>query len=220
MVTSSNRAVRKFIGREHLFTPGEYLIIPISLNFWYTKESSKKNHEEGDDKDYNNLYNLVIHSSKEFFIEQEMHHAFLLADTMIQLCLQLGQPKKQDIPDATVYALSKNWSGLIVVVENASPHAYLHIEVECLKSMNVVSTRQTLCTVDSVPPCHRQVLIALTHLEGSNGYSINYNISYRASSNAMLNTWPRLEGQKITNSPGITKKTFGLHAPRSMFLFN
>ncbi len=149
-----------------------------------------------------------------------MHPAFLLADTIIQLCLKLGQPKKQDIRDATVYALSKNWCGLIVVVENASPSAYLHIEVECLKSMNVVSTRQTLCTVDSVPPCHRQVLIALTHLEGSNGYSINYNISYRASSNALLNTWPRLEGQKITNYPAITKKTFGLHAPRSMFLFN
>ena len=181
-VTSSNRAVRKFIGCEHMFTPGEYLIIPISLNFWYTKESSKDSHDfqikDTDDKAYNNLYNLVIHSTKEFFVEQEMHSAFLLADTMIQLCLKLGQPKKQDIKDATVYALSKNWCGLIVVVENSSPNAYLHIEVECLKSMNVVSSRQTLCTTDSVPPCHRQVLIALTHLEGSNGYSINYNISY------------------------------------------
>lgn len=228
LVIASNRAVRKFIGSEHMFTPGEYLIIPVSLNFWYTKESIKNSSDDingqrvpdEDNKPYNNLYNLVIHSTKEFFIEQEMHHAFLLADTMIQLCLKLGQPKKQDIKDATVYALSKNWCGLIVVVENASPNAYLHIEVECLKSMNVVSTRQTLCTTDSVPPCHRQVLIALTHLEGSNGYSINYNISYRASSNALLNTWPRLEGQRITNHPAITKKTFGLHAPRSMFLFN
>ena len=111
-------------------------------------------------------------------------------------------------------------SGLIVVVENASTHAHLHIEVECLKSMNVVSTRQTLITTDSVPPNHRQVLIALTHLEGTSGYSINYNISYRASSNPLLNTWPRMEGRKVTNQPAITKKTLGLHAPRSMFLFN
>ncbi len=226
LVVSSNRAVRKFIGREHMFTPGEYLIVPISLNFWYTKESVKSSNSNSETMDnnantsYNNLYNLVLHSTKEFYIEQEMHHAFLLADTIIQLCLKHGQPKKQDIKDATVYALSKNWSGLIVVVENASPHAYLHIEVECLKSMNVVSTRQTLITTDSVPPCHRQVLIALSHLEGTNGYSINYNISYRASSNALLNTWPRLEGQKVANNPAITKKTFGLHAPRSMFIFN
>ena len=65
LVMSSNRAVRKFIGREHMFMPGEYLIVPVSLNFWFTKETTKsidsshQQHNQTDEKhSYNNLYNL------------------------------------------------------------------------------------------------------------------------------------------------------------------
>ena len=64
----------------------------------------------------------------------------------------------------------------------------------------------------------KHCFVVLTHLEGSSGYSIQYSIKYRLSSNPYLNTWPGMEGQMVTNTPEINKQTFGLHAPRSAFL--
>jgi calpain-15 len=64
LVVSSKRSIRKFIGSEHLFEPGEYLIVPFSFNFWYTGDSLGSS---------NNLYNLVFHSSKAIYIEQEVY---------------------------------------------------------------------------------------------------------------------------------------------------
>lgn len=59
VVMSSKRSIRKFIDKEHLFEPGEYLVVPFSFNFWYTSTD-------------NNLYNLVFHSSKAIYVEQEI----------------------------------------------------------------------------------------------------------------------------------------------------
>jgi len=233
---SSKRSVRKFIGSEHIFEAGEYLIVPMSFNFWYTTGPNRKstansaaaaaaivpesNNINNQNKSftYNNLYNLVIHSPKEFFVEQEMHSTFLLADTIIQLCMRNGNKTSAGLENACIYTMTKGWSGILVIAENCNERAYLHVELDCERSNNVVSTRQTLTTKDSVPPLHRQVLIILTHLEGSSGYSIQYSIKYRLSSNPYLNTWPGNEGQMITNKPEINKQTFGLHAPRSVFL--
>ncbi|CAF0703089.1 unnamed protein product [Brachionus calyciflorus] len=208
LVVSSKRSVRRFVGCEHIFEPGEYLIVPCSFNFWYTREALETN---------NNLYNLVIHSTKVFYLEQEMHSAFLLADTMIQLVTSLGSKTSSGLENACIYTLAKGYSGIIVVAENLNENAYLHVELDCERSNNVVSTRQALLTKDSVPPLHRQVLILLTQLEGSNSYSIQYSIKYRLSSNPYLNTWPGNEGRMVTNLPPINKQTFGLHVPRSVF---
>lgn len=206
-VVSSKRQIKRFVGREHIFEPGMYIIVPCSFNFWYTSENSNMN----------NLYNLVVQSPKQFFIEQEMYAAFLLADTMIQLCLNQGSKTSSGLENAGIYTLAKSYSGLIVVAENFNEHAYLHVELDCERSNNVVSTRQALLTKDSIPPLHRQVLILLTQLESSSSYSIQYSIKYRLSSNPYMNTWPGNEGRMITNLPHINKQTFGLHAPRSVF---
>lgn len=60
LVASSKRSIRKFIGLEHIFEPGEYLIVPFSFNFWYTSSSATRPGSSTD----NNLYNLVFHSPK------------------------------------------------------------------------------------------------------------------------------------------------------------
>jgi calpain-15 len=228
LVVSSKHSVRKFIGCEHIFEPGEYIIVPFSFNFWYTEASSsnynlsqvkaKSSNSNEDKNNNNNLYNLVIHSPKTFFLEQEMHSTFLLADTLIQLCLSKGSKTYAGLENACIYTLTKGFAGIVVVAENFNQNAFLHVELDCERSNNVVSTRQALTTKDSVQPLMRQVLIVLSHLEGSSGYSIQYSIKYRLSSNPYLNTWPGLEGAMVTNLPEITKKTFGLHAPRSAFI--
>ena len=230
LVVASKHSVRKFIGCEHIFEPGEYIIVPFSFNFWYTGsnvplKNSKTGSASASTSTYektasNNLYNLVIHSPKQFFIEQEMHSTFLLADTMIQLCLSKGSKTYAGLDNACIYTLTKGFAGIVVVAENLNQRTFLHVELDCERSNNVVSTRQVLTTKDSVQPLHRQVLIVLSHLEGSSGYSIQYSIKYRLSSNPYLNTWPGIEGLMATNLPEITKQTFGLHAPRSAFSWN
>lgn len=75
---SSKHSVRKFIGCENIFEPGEYIIVPFSFNFWYTTNSSNKKSNEMSintasvaasnstmiKNESNNLYNLVLHSPK------------------------------------------------------------------------------------------------------------------------------------------------------------
>ena len=194
-----------FLNRNYIFI---FQIVPVSFNFWYTGSV------EGNS---NNLYNLVIHSSKASVIEQEVCRPFLMADAMIELCITKGSVTSRGLANSCLYTLSSGYSGLIVVAENCNDNVCLHIELDCENSVNVVSTRRTLITKDSVPPLHRQVLMVLTQLEGSSSYSINYSMKYRLSSNRFLNTWPGSEGKREVNLPKITQETLALHAPRTVF---
>lgn len=58
LVKASRRSIAKFISLEHIFEPGEYVVVPFSLNFWHTTNQLRTN-----DNDIN-LYNLVFHSAK------------------------------------------------------------------------------------------------------------------------------------------------------------
>lgn len=210
LVASSRRSLKKFIQSEHILKPGEYVIVPLSFNLWRSKQPA----EHGDGPNFE--YNIAVHGSRPFKLEPELHSIRLQAETVIKLCLENGSKTYSGLQGVFIYTLAKFYSGLIVVAENLNDKGYFHIELNCEKSHNVVSTRKSLHTLDSVPPLHRQVIVLLTQSIGYKSFSIQYSIKYRLSySNPYLNTWPGNEGVYVTNRPQIKHE---LHLPQSVII--
>lgn len=225
---ATKRYVRKFMGCEHIFEAGEYLIVPMSFNFWTKPTSSKKARSKYDLQQqlqkktvnpFNNLYNLVVHSTKEFYLEQKIYSKSLLADTLIQLCLSKGERIPSALKGACIYQLTNYWSGILFVAENYDKKQYLHVELDLERSKNVTSTRESFITKDSVPPLSRQVLNVISHLEGIKDFSIHYKVKYRLSMNPNLIVWPGMSSRSKMkrNHPDLVMEPSNVHAPRSVF---
>jgi len=201
LVQHSKRQVRGFVGCSSILEPGCYLVVCLGFNHWHTGS-----------QDTFPQYILAIHSSKRLLAEQLSSSYHLLADSIISLTISKGQ-RHEGREGMTAYYLTKGWAGLVVMVENRHPNKWIQVRCDCEDSYNVVSTRGELRTVDSVPPLHRQVIIVLTQLEGSGGFSIAHRLTHRVALQPGLHDWGPLGADHI---PRIDSTLDGLHAPRAL----
>lgn len=201
LVEHSKRQVRGFVGCHKMLERDLYIVVCLAFNHWHTGMEDTSSYPE---------YVLAIHSSKRLLVEQISPPAFVLADAIISLTLAKGQ-RHEGREGMTAYYLTKGWAGLVVMVENRHVNKWIHVKCDCHESYNVVSTRGQLRTADSVPPLHRQVIIVLTQLEGSGGFSIAHRLTHRLANSGNLHDW----GPPDTHHcPPIDIQVEGLHSPR------
>ncbi len=195
-ITSSGRFLKRSINKDNLFEAGEYTILPLSFNFWYTANKVS--------------YNLAIHGAKPFLLEQDILPYYILSDAIISFAINAGEKFSQE-KKSSLYIVYENFIGILVVAENTDPKKYLHVEINAQEAENIVSTRQSLITIDSVPPLNRQVVILLTQLESSEGYKLSYTYKTEFKSEQSFS----YENEKdIMNFPRLNRYVVGLHSPR------
>ncbi|KAF0313377.1 Calpain-D [Amphibalanus amphitrite] len=203
LVQHSRRQVRGFVGCHAMLEPGNYLVVCVAFNHWQTAVA------DGAEQRYPG-HVLSLHSGRHLSVQRAPPESHLLADTVIQLTLTRGQ-RHEGREGMTAYYLTKGWAGLVVVVENRHSDRYIQVACDCSESYNVVSTRAQLRTADAVPPLHRQVIIVLTQLEGSGGFSITHRLTHRVSFSGGLADWGPAGA---AHQPPIGSDVAGLHSPR------
>lgn len=200
LLCCSKREVRYFAGTNFFLEPGIYLVFAMAFNHWSLIDLASVDAM------------LTIHSCKAVLVSTLTLPTTCLADAITQLAVAKGE-RHEGREGMTTYYLTRNWAGFIAVVENRNPHHSLHVQCDCSESSNVVSTRGTLKTVDAIPPLHRQVIILLTHMERSVGYSVSHRLIHRLwSIGTGLADW----APGANHVPALTHEVYGLHAPRPL----
>jgi hypothetical protein len=93
-VTASKREVKKHLAHEFIFEKGEYILVPLSFNFW-SQYLNNCNYE----------YNLVMHSSTDIFLAKTMYPRSFISDVLIHLCIAKGLQLFSDfVPDPPVWS--------------------------------------------------------------------------------------------------------------------
>ena len=115
LVFSSKHILKGYLSEDNIFEAGEYFLLPLSFNSWFSHNTNSViSYEDFPIKDqFFNKFNLVIHSEKDFFTDEEQHSDRFLADAVIEFCMKMGNKEDIGLENASIYTLTKGFEGFL-----------------------------------------------------------------------------------------------------------
>ncbi|VDK85153.1 unnamed protein product [Litomosoides sigmodontis] len=146
------------------------------------------------------LYTILAISfsniAKMVMMEAYSFSASVIAHSMMEMCLKEGQ-NAPSLDGTVIRYVSKDFGGHILMVENHHHRHFLHVYCDCSQSTNVLSTRESLTSLDVIPPMHRQILMLLTHFETTQMYTIHHSLKQRLALSRGLQEWISLAPSEL-----------------------
>ncbi|XP_039102669.1 calpain-15 isoform X2 [Hyaena hyaena] len=187
LLAHSKRAVKKFVNCDVMLEPGEYAVVCCAFNHWSPAPGPPPAGAQASSPS----------AGVPRGAPQPPGHVLAVYSSRLVM-VEPVEAQPTTLADA-----------IILLTESRGERH----ECDCSDSFNVVSTRGSLRTQDSVPPLHRQVLVILSQLEGNAGFSITHRLAHRKAAQAFLSDWTASRG---THSPPLTPEVAGLHGPRPL----
>ncbi|TKR87465.1 hypothetical protein L596_011858 [Steinernema carpocapsae] len=204
LIFRSPRKVGGFVSTGDVFlTPGVYYACVFSFSHYNSS------------KDVDCV--LAVHSSKEILAQIIYVSPHIYTDSLTELLLKEGKLHTSFEGCVTRY-IAEEFGGLILMADNLHEHKIVQIKSDCQHSGNVLSTRGSLLSFDTIPPMHRQILVVLTQCEMTQKYWVSHRLHLRTSEIPQLNEWNPSDpyAQHIPRFQDPT--TTFLHAPRPLFI--
>ncbi|CAD5117307.1 DgyrCDS6094 [Dimorphilus gyrociliatus] len=195
-VKSSKRKISPFVHCDANLKPGSYFVLCCSFNRW--NSNARDSHIEG-------RLSCFFSRRARLCCLKVPNAEGILADALIQMILEKYRSgdcnRKQIIKNSVhAYYVSKNWSGIIVMVENKSENN-ICVVCDSKESTNVTTTRSDFKTQDVIPSNHRQIIQILSQVEISKKFTIHH----------VLQT---SKADKEIHDPPLVESVSGLHCPR------
>ncbi|KHN76417.1 Calpain-D [Toxocara canis] len=220
--------------------PADYIVLAVSFSNIYTATRID--------------LVAAVHSARPLYAEEVRFPASVITDSLIEMALKEGNIHKtlegvvaryisddfcghllivdnlhenkylHTLEGVVARYISDDFCGHLLIVDNLHENKYLHVHCDCSKSTNVLSTRFTLNTLDSIPPLHRQVIMMLNHFEPTQGYYVGHSLTQRIMSSRGLRDWVSLVPGRMALSadtehvPPLDDPAIAvLHRPRPLF---
>ncbi|VDM98268.1 unnamed protein product [Thelazia callipaeda] len=159
---------------------------------------------------------VAVHSAKDVAMEAFRYPPSVIAHSLIEMCLKEGC-STPSLEGTVIRYVTKNFGGHILLIENHHERHYLQVFCDCSQSLNVISTRACLSSVDTIPPMHRQILMLLTHFETTQTYIVHHNLTQRLVLSPGLKDWLSFAPSQVS-LPSSIEHVPDLQDPCSSFL--